>query len=91
MDRWILKAVTAVLVTQTLPCVCVLNLASLSYLYLLPDDPLNLSPVHNYLLAVNSYAFGTVLYQMIVKPVRQYAQRNTGSNSHDEGHCPRPR
>jgi hypothetical protein len=32
-----------------------------------------------------------VLYQMIVKPVRQYAQRNTGSNSHDEGHCPRPR
>jgi hypothetical protein len=84
MRRWAVRAFWAVLVTQTLAVACVINLVSLSYLYFFPDDPLNLSPVHGYLLTVNSYAFGTVLHKFFIKPRRQYVSSDTYAESDNE-------
>jgi hypothetical protein len=67
MDE-ILRKACDLFIGRALEVTCVVNVVSLSYLYLFPDAPLNLSPIKNYLLAVNAYGCGTVLFELVVKP-----------------------
>lgn len=58
----------------------VVNLVVLSYLKLFADDSLKVRLVH-WLTIINSYALGSVLYDVIAEKIRD----RRGSNSFDEG------
>jgi hypothetical protein len=83
MDK-VFRTICDVLIGRALEVVCVVNLVSVAYLNLLPNDPLNLSPIHNYLLAVNAYGFGTVLFKCLVQPRHNQADGNVFGDSQNK-------
>lgn len=74
----LLRYFLATLAITLVVMLCIVNVGSWGYFYLLPNDPLNLASVHDYFFTVNcnavgsalGAALGAVLYKLIVKPRR---------------------
>lgn len=73
-------------VLYDLQIVCIVNVLSLLYINLLPEDPLNLSPVKRYLLPLNAYALGTVLRQIVKYVARRKVGGDGQGDRHDDKH-----
>lgn len=69
--RWIWKPIHWFFRTMTPESVCFTNVLLIACTYLFSDDLFDLASTHVYLLAINTYAFGTALLQQVVNPGRK--------------------
>ena len=69
-------------ILYVLEIVCVINVASLVYLNLCPNDPMNIPSLKLYLIMLNSYAFGSILF----KAGKYVIRRHAGSHRQDDGY-----
>jgi len=80
----VLILILGLIVLFPLQIVCGLNVASLSFFILFGDNTYNLSFFQFYLLAINSYALGFVLLEMVINPIRKNLGWNTPNNRDDD-------
>ena len=67
LDRFVGRLLW-IIIPKAPQAACALNLLSLSYVQLFPHNPLNLPLIQHYLLPLNAYALGVVLFDMLIKP-----------------------